>query len=82
MTRPISACGKLEPPSAPWEGAAHVDGKEPSPEVVGHVFDLQMLIVVIVGHGIHSEGGVVDENVHSPEPLSDSCDLPAAILWI
>jgi hypothetical protein len=64
------------------EGAAHVDGKAPSPEVVGHVFALQMLIVVSVGPGIHSEGRVVDENVHSPEPLSDSCDLPAAILWI
>jgi hypothetical protein len=41
-----------------------------------------MLVVVIVGHGIHSERGVVDENVYRSEPLGDSRNVAAAILWV
>ena len=82
MTRPHFCLRSRYDRARHGEGAAHVDGKEASPEIIGHVLDLQMLVVVIVGDGIHAERCVVDENVHRSEPLGDSCDLAAAVLSV
>ena len=64
------------------EGAADVDGKEAPPQIIGHVLDLEMLVVVIVSHGVHAECGVVDENVHGSEPLGDGSHLATALLCV
>ena len=83
MTRPHFCLRKIGTDRARHgEGAAHVDGEEASPQIIGHVLDLQMLVVVIVRYGIHAECGVVDENVRRSEPLGDGCDLPAAVLRV
>jgi NADP-dependent 3-hydroxy acid dehydrogenase YdfG len=36
----------------------------------------------ILGHGIHAESRVVDENVNGSEPLGDRCDLATAVLCV
>ena len=83
MTRPHFCLRRIRRDGARHgEGAAYVDGEEAPPQIIGHVLDLQMLVVIIVSHGIHAESCVVDENVHRSEPFGDICDLAAAILRV
>jgi hypothetical protein len=83
MTRPHFCLRKIGTTARVMEKAPpHVDGKEASPQIIGHILDLQMLVVVIVSHGIHAECGVVDENMHRSEPLDDGCDLATAVLRV